>query len=107
MGLPVSALTDEELIHYAGIDEDAQAEMARRSISFRGTYLSEIETLKQEVAGLEEQLEEAAEEGSAADDMQERMQRVHDLLKNHGDMTAGEAAEAIDSALAEISDFVR
>jgi polyhydroxyalkanoate synthesis regulator phasin len=69
--------------------------------------ISEIETLKQEVAGLEEQVEEAAEEGSAADDMQESMQRIHDLLKSHGDMTAREAAEAIDSALAEISDFVR
>jgi hypothetical protein len=107
MGLPVAALSDEELIHYAGIDEDAQAEMARRSVSFRGTYLSEIDTLKQEVADLEEPLEDAEENSSAADDLQECIQRAHDFLTNHGEMSVGEMTEAINAALGEMTDFVR
>lgn len=105
MGLPVAALSDEELIHYAGIDEDAQAEMARRSISFRGTYLSEIEDLKQEVASLEWQLGDAEEGSSSADDMQDCISRVYDILKNHRDMSGSEVLDAIEEALKEMADF--
>jgi hypothetical protein len=104
MGLPARALSDEELIHYAGIDEDARMEMARRSIEHRGTYISELTALKQDI---ESQLEEAAEAESSADDMQECIQRVFDLLKGHDKMEPGEAFEAIEAALVEMSDFAR
>jgi predicted nuclease with TOPRIM domain len=107
MGLPVTALSDDELIHYAGIDEDAQKEMARRSIEYRGTYLSEVTDLKKEVEELREQIEELEGESSAADDLQECIQRVYDLLKDFKTMDTGEAFEAIQSALDEISDFAR
>ncbi|WP_397448183.1 hypothetical protein [Pseudomonas sp. NA-150] len=70
MGIPANALSDEELIHYAGIDEDARQEMARRSIEHRGTYLDEINVLKGEIEDLEAQIEDAESESSAADDMQ-------------------------------------
>lgn len=107
MGLPVRALSDEELIHYAGIDDDARLEMARRSIEHRGTYLSELTALKHDIEDLESQLEEAAEAESSADDMQECIQRVFDLLKGHDKMEPGEAFEAIEAALVEMSDFTR
>lgn len=107
MGLPVRALSDEELIHYAGIDEDARIEMARRSVEHRGTYLSELTLLKQDIEDLESQLEEAAEAESSADDMQDCIQRVFDLLKGYESMDQGEAFEAIEAALAEMSDFAR
>lgn len=107
MSLPVAALSDEELIHYAGIDEEAQAEMARRSVSFRGSYLSEIEDLRREVADLESQLSEAEDDSSSADDMKDCIQRVFDTLKGHAGMSINEAFDAIKEVLDEISDFTR
>jgi len=71
MVLPVRSLSDEELIHYAGIDEDAQIEMARRSVEHRGTYLGEINVLKGEVEDLESLLEDAQNDSAGADDMQD------------------------------------
>jgi phage shock protein A len=107
MGLPVRALSDEELIHYAGIDEDAQLEMARRSVEHRGTYIGEITVLKTEIEDLESQIEDLEGESGAADDMQECIQRVYDLLKGHEELEVGEMAEKIQEALDEMADFVR
>jgi hypothetical protein len=107
MGLPIAALSDEELIHYAGIDEDAQQEMARRSVEYRGTYLGEINVLKGEIEDLQSQLEDAEGDSAAADDMQECIQRVYDLLKGRDEMSDGELAEAVDEAIDEMSDFAR
>ncbi|WP_095151842.1 hypothetical protein [Pseudomonas sp. Irchel s3b5] len=107
MGLPVAALSDEELIHYAGIDEDAQQEMARRSVEYRGTYLGEVNMLKGEIEDLRSQLEDAEGYSGAADEMQDCIQRVFYLLKGHADMSAGELAEAVDEVIDEISDFAR
>jgi hypothetical protein len=107
MGLPVAALSDEELIHYAGIDEDAQQEIARRSVEYRGTYLGEINVLKGEIEDLRSQLEDAESDSAAADDMQECIQRVYDLLKGRDEMSDGELAEAVDEVIDEISDFAR
>jgi len=107
MGLPVRALSDDELIHYAGIDEDAQQEMARRSVEYRGTYLGEINILKGEIEDLESQLEDAQNDSGAADDMQECIQRAYDLLKDYKNLEAGEAFEKIQEALDEMADFAR
>ena len=106
MGL-VSILTDEELIHYAGIDEDAQAEMALRSASFSGTYLSEIEDLKLNISVLESRLSTAEDDSLSADELQDCISRVHDILKNHRDMSGSEALEAIEHAINEMADFTR
>lgn len=107
MGLPVRSLSDEELIHYAGIDEDAEQEMARRSVEYRGTYLGEINVLKGEIEDLESQLEDAESDSAAADDMQDCIQRAYDILKDYKHMHHGQALEAIAAALEEMADFAR
>lgn len=105
MGLPVTALSDEELMHYAALDDEAAAEVARRSIRNRGAYLHEVEQLKAEVSDLESQLESAAEDSGYADDMSEAIIRVREILKDWRHMEHGQLMTAVEEALDEISDF--
>lgn len=105
MGLPVNSLSDEELMHYAALDDEAAAEIARRSIRNRGSYLHEVEQLKVEVSYLENQLESAEEDSSYADDMSEAIIRVREILKDCRHMGHGQLMTAVEEVLDEISDF--
>ncbi|MDH4566144.1 hypothetical protein E8E95_05585 [Pseudomonas sp. BN414] len=105
MGLPVHACSDEELMHYAGIDDGAAAELARRSVEFRGTYLHEINALKNEVEDLESQLESAVDDADDASDLHDAIRRVRGLLKDFRHMHHGQLLTAVEEALDEISDF--
>lgn len=62
MSLPLAALSDEEVAHYAHFDEEAAAELARRNCRYSVSYLATIERLEGEIAYAEQQIEELEEE---------------------------------------------
>lgn len=112
MSLPVNALSDIELIHYAPIDAGAQAELCRRLSTAEGIevydYIAQLET---RVSDLEQGEDDAilgcdCGDGTDSADLEQCVNRVWALLKNHAAKEPGELAEAVDKALDEMSEFV-
>lgn len=59
MSTHVQALKDEELVHYAGIDQDAAEELARRlglGLAELPTLEAEMEPIREEIRHLEDQI---------------------------------------------------
>jgi hypothetical protein len=56
MGIPVNALTEDELLHYAGLDPDAAAELTRRISAGDMDPGAELEEAQEEVRRLEYQV---------------------------------------------------
>lgn len=106
MGLPVAALSDRELMHYAGIDEAAQLELAKRSVDYQDTYLNEVEKLQKEVTELKSELEDAGSGDAVASSLASCIFRVHGMLKGFESMDAAGITGAIKSALKEMEQVV-
>lgn len=109
MGLPVSALTDLELIHYAAVDDGAQAELARRCGTYDGLSLYDrIADLEAEVSYLQVQQDDDALcscDDSDNSGLQDCINRVWEALKDHEGMDPGKLSEAVAAALGEMADF--
>ncbi|HGM6311931.1 MAG: hypothetical protein ACTMIS_23260 [Pseudomonas putida] len=68
MSIPVNALKEDELLHYAALDPGAAAELARR-IAYQGMDPSaNAESLREEIRTLESQLED---ESNDADELRD------------------------------------
>ena len=68
MGIPVNALTEDELLHYAGLDPDAAAELTRRIAA------GDMDT----GAELDEALEEARRLENLISDMDDDLENLRD-----------------------------
>lgn len=62
MSLPVSGLKDDELLHYAALDPDAAAELARRIASDQLDPSAQLEELREEIRALESHLRDSEDE---------------------------------------------
>lgn len=81
MSLPLLALTDEEVAHYAHFDEDAAAELARRNCRFSVGYIAQIERLEHELSYSESQREELEDEVSRHDSEMISIQNAGDPIR--------------------------
>jgi hypothetical protein len=110
MGLPVSALSDLELIHYATIDDDAKGELARRLATSTGLELCDhVIDLEAQVLEFQRQEDAACCSCSmyeaSAETLQDCINRVRKLIKDHKEMDHAKLSEAVDAALKEMDDF--
>lgn len=110
MGLPVSALSDLELIHYATIDDDAKGELARRLASSTGLELCDhVVDLEAQVLEYQRQEETACcsctSYEASSETLQDCINRVRKLIKDHKEMDHGKLREAVEEALKEMDDF--
>lgn len=64
MTLPLLALTDDEVAHYAHFDDDAAAELARRNCRWSVGYIAQIENLERTLGERESEIERLEEEAS-------------------------------------------
>ena len=62
MSLPLMALSDEELSHYAAFDDGAAAELARRNCRYSVGYIAQIESLERELSYSESEREDLEDE---------------------------------------------
>lgn len=110
MSLPVSALSDLELIRYAPFDESAKNELTRRLGTTGGLELYD------HVVDMEAQLLEYQKAEDAAccscssyeansESLQDCIDRVRRLLKDHAEMDPAKLSESVESALKEMDDF--
>ena len=107
MSLPVSALSDLELLHYAAIDDSAQAELARRCGTSEGLELHDyVKKLEDQVDELQRsQDDDSLSCDCSNSDMEDCIGRVRKLLKGYESMTQTELTEAVKEALGEMADF--
>ena len=68
MGIPASALRDDELLHYAGLEPEAAAELSRRIAEGGLDPGAERADLRDEVARLEGSLGDLEDEKDKLDD---------------------------------------
>lgn len=111
MSLPVSALSDVELLHYAGIDESAQAELSRRCGTAEGIEIFDyIADLEAQVKDLQSKDDDSSLscccDDSVDTDMEECINRVWALLKDHAGMDNEKLQASVKSALGEMADFI-
>lgn len=108
MSLPVSALSDLELLHYAGIDESAQAELSRRCGTTQGIEIYDyIADLEAQVKDLQSEDDDSSFSCCSVDtDIEECINRVWALLKGHAGMDSETLQASVKSALGEMADFV-
>lgn len=78
MGIPVNALKDDELLHYAQFDPDVAAELQRRFADGSIDPRRESEELRDEIRHIESSLED---HGDTIDNLQTAMSRAVDLIK--------------------------
>jgi hypothetical protein len=57
MSLPLTALSDDEVSHYAAFDDDVAQELARRNQRYSTGYIAQIENLQRELEWSREDLE--------------------------------------------------
>lgn len=81
MSIPVNALKDDELLHYAALDPGAAAELARRFVDGSIDPGAEVEGLRDEIRVME----------SSLDDQHEQIENLS--------MFMSQAAEAIRRAM--------
>lgn len=81
MTLPLLALTDDEVAHYAHFDDDAAAELARRNCRWSVGYIAQIEKLQRDLAYAEQQVEELEEEVSQHESEWQSMQAAGELIR--------------------------
>lgn len=107
MSLPVSALSDLELLHYASIDDSAQAELARRCGTSEGLELHDyVKKLEGQVDKLQKSQDDSCLSCDCNDsDMEDCIGRVRKLLNGYEAMTQAELTEAVKEALGEMADF--
>jgi hypothetical protein len=84
---------------YKRINEETAAE--------REIHINEISAIKHEITDLVEHLKSTEQGSAAANELQECIQFVHELLKGYIEMTAEEAGRAVETALTVLSEFVR
>lgn len=108
MSLPVSALSDEELIHYASIDESAKQELARRLSSDDGFgMLDAMADMEAELAEYQRKDEDSSSSCSCCtSDESECITRVNSLLQGYEEMDLESLKAAVRSAMGEMADFV-
>jgi hypothetical protein len=68
MSIPVNALKEDELLHYAALDPGAAAELARRIADQGMDPSANAESLREEIRTLESQLED---ESNDADELRD------------------------------------
>ncbi|PLV12896.1 hypothetical protein [Pseudomonas guariconensis] len=68
MSIPVNALKEDELLHYAALDAGAAAELARRIADQGMDPSANAESLREEIRTLESQLED---ESNDADELRD------------------------------------
>lgn len=107
MSLPVNALSDLELIHYAPVDESAREELSRRLQTSDGIGLYDY---VQKLEGQVDELQRAQDDSSSScccsdSDMEDCIGRVRKLLNGYEAMTQAELSEAVKEALGEMADF--
>lgn len=81
MSLPLLALSDDEVAHYAHFDDDAAAELARRNCRFSVGYIAQIERLETELSYSEQQREELEDEVSQHESEWVAMQSAGELIR--------------------------
>jgi hypothetical protein len=81
MSLPLLALTDDEVAHYAHFDDDAAAELSRRNCRFSVGYIAQIERLEHELSYSEQQREELEDEVSQHESEWQSMQAAGELIR--------------------------
>lgn len=108
MSLPISALSDEELIHYASIDEGAKQELARRLSGDEGLgLLDAMADMEAELA--EYKRKEDSDSSSCCfcnTDESDCISRVDSLLRGYEEMDLDSLRAAVRSAKEEMLDFV-
>jgi hypothetical protein len=111
MSLPVSGLSDLELIRYAPIDDSAKEELARRLGTSSGLELyDEFKSMEAQISEYQRK-EDAASScscnsgGHDPDDLLDCIGRVRDLLKDHKTMDLEKLSKAVEDALKEMDDF--
>jgi hypothetical protein len=62
MGIPVNALKDDELLHYAALDPGAATELARRIADNSIDPSAEREELREDIRQLESRIEDSEDE---------------------------------------------
>lgn len=77
MGIPVNALKDDELLHYAAPDPDAAAELQRRFADGSIDPGRESEELREEIRHIESSLEDQSDE---IENLQTAMHLATDLI---------------------------
>lgn len=76
MSLPLLALTDDEVSHYAAFDDDAAQELARRNQRYSTGYIAQIERLQHELDCSEGRREELEDEVSDHENLWLHMERA-------------------------------
>jgi hypothetical protein len=108
MSLPVSALSDLELIHYAPVDDSAKEELTRRLGTFVGIELfDEVKRMDAQLLEYQRKEDAAAVCYCDCDDLgkeklKSSINRVRELLKDHKAMDPDTLSKAVESALKEI-----
>jgi hypothetical protein len=81
MSLPLLALTDEEVTHYAHFDQDAAEELARRNTRYSAGYIAQIERLERELSERESEIERLEEEASDYENQWRAMEEAGSLIR--------------------------
>ncbi|WP_338919256.1 hypothetical protein V0M98_17735 [Pseudomonas silesiensis] len=76
MSIPVNALKDDELLHYAALDPGAAAELSRRFAEGSIDPLAESEDLRDEIRMIE----------SGAEDLQEQLENQDQFMASAADL---------------------
>jgi hypothetical protein len=85
MGIPANAPKEDELFHYASLDPEAAAELARRITNGEINPLAQAERLGDEIHGLEVDYDDAVEE---RDNLKDNAAEACEWIKraiNHGE----------------------
>lgn len=98
MGIPVSGLKDDELLHYAGLDPAAAAELARRIAEQGLDPNAEREELRAEIRKLESECDDKEDE---AENFQTQARKAADLIRLalNPETPPEQAAKALKEAL--------
>ena len=106
MSIPINALSEEELVHYAGIEPGAAEELARRvslGIADLPTLEAELEPLRQEIRDAEGHVDQVQDQLETLQDYaQTAINRIREILE--GDDPVEKKHEAIFMQLKKLEE---
>lgn len=106
MSIPVNALTEEELVHYAGIEPGVAEELARRvslGLADLPTLEAELEPIRQDLQNAEGECDELDRQlENLRDDAKTAINRIREILE--GDDPVEKKHEAIFMRLKKLEE---
>jgi hypothetical protein len=81
MSLPLTALSDDEVSHYAAFDDDVAQELARRNQRYSTGYIAQIEKLQRELEWSEREREDLETQVNDHEALQWSMEKAAEYIR--------------------------